>query len=96
LTPLFDRVREQDLRQCFKDASLGIKGKPVKTQRPRAGVLIERDHWGVPHITGKTAEDVAFGTGWVTAEDGACCSSSFAAPPARPLDIPGLGPVELA
>jgi hypothetical protein len=69
LTPLFDRVKMADLRRCFKDASLGIKGKPVRVERPRPGVLIERDRWDVPHITGKTAADVTFGAGWATAED---------------------------
>ena len=27
LTPLFDRVRAEDLRRCFKDASLGLIGQ---------------------------------------------------------------------
>jgi acyl-homoserine lactone acylase PvdQ len=97
LTPLFDRVKAEDLKRCFKDASLGIKGKPVRTQRPRAGVLIERDRWGVPHITGKTAADVAFGAGWATAEDRGLLLELLRGPArAAALDIPGISPVELA
>ena len=97
LTPLFDRVRAEDLRRCFKDASLGMKGKPVRVQRPRAGVVIERDRWGVPHVTGKTAADVAFGAGWVTAEDRGLLLDLIRGPArAAALDIPGISPVELA
>jgi acyl-homoserine lactone acylase PvdQ len=96
LTPLSTACANM-IRQCFKDASLGIKGKPVKTQRPRAGVLIERDRWGVPHVTGKTAEDVAYGTGWVTAEDRGLLLELLRGPArAAAFDIPGLSPVELA
>ena len=97
LTPLFDRVQAEDLRQCFKDASLGMNGKPARVQRPRKGVVIERDRWGVPHITGKTAADVAFGAGWVTVEDRGLLLDLIRGPArAAALDIPGISPVELA
>jgi len=97
LTPLFDRVRAEDLRRCFKDASLGLDGKPARVQRPRAGVVIERDRWGVPHITGKTAADVGFGAGWVTVEDRGLLLELIRGPArAAALDIPGISPVELA
>ena len=32
-------------------------------------ITIYRDHYGVPHIYGKTDEDVAYGLAWATAED---------------------------
>lgn len=97
LTPLFDRVRAIDLKQCFKDAPLGLRGKPSRTVRPRAGVLVQRDAWGVPHVTGRTAADVAFGAGWVTAEDRGLLLELLRGPArAAALDIPGLSPVELA
>ncbi len=32
-------------------------------------VTIARDHWGVPHILGKTDADAAFGLAWAHAED---------------------------
>jgi acyl-homoserine lactone acylase PvdQ len=97
LTPLFDRVRADDLSRCFKQATLGLEGKPVRVQRPRARVLIERDRWGVPHITGKTAADVAFGVGWATADDRGLLLELIRGPArAAALDIPGISPLELA
>ena len=97
LTPLFDRVQAEDLRRCFKDASLGLIGKPARVVRPRKGLVIERDRWGVPHITGKTAADVAFGAGWVTVEDRGLLLDLIRGPArAAALDIPGISPVELA
>ena len=97
LTPLFDEVRAADLRRCFKPATLGLVGKAVRVQRPRPGVVIERDRWGVPHITGKTAADVAFGAGWATVEDRGLLLELIRGPAsAAALDIPGISPVELA
>ena len=97
LTPLFDKVRAADLEKCFKRATLGLVGKAARVQRPRAGVLIERDRWSVPHITGKTAADVAFGAGWVTVEDRGLLLELIRGPArAAALDIPGISPVELA
>ena len=97
LTRLFDRVAATDLERCFKRASLGLVGKAARVQRPRAGVVIERDRWGVPHVTGKTAADVAFGAGWVTAEDRGLLLELIRGPArAAALDIPGISPVELA
>jgi acyl-homoserine lactone acylase PvdQ len=97
LTPLFDKVGDLDVRQCFKEAPLGLSGRAVRTLRPRKGVLIQRDRWGVAHITGKTAADVAFGAGWVTAEDRGLLLELLRGPArAAALDIPGLGPLELA
>ena len=54
LTPLFDRVVSGS-RTVLQARSLGLVGKAARMQRPRAGVAIERDRWGVPHVTGKTA-----------------------------------------
>jgi acyl-homoserine lactone acylase PvdQ len=97
LTPLFDKVRAADLEKCFKRATLGLVGKATRTQRPRPGLVIERDRWGVPHITGKTAADVAFGAGWVTVEDRGLLLELIRGPArAAALDIPGISPVELA
>jgi acyl-homoserine lactone acylase PvdQ len=70
LTRLRDRVTEADLRRYFKRETLGLGSeRAVRTERPRKGVTITRDRWGVPHIKGATAEDVAFGAGWATAAD---------------------------
>ncbi len=70
LTPRGANVGDRDLRRYFKPAWFGLKGtRAVKTVRPRAGVKIVRDTWGVPHVEGRTNADVAFGAGWATAED---------------------------
>jgi len=70
LTPRGANVRDRDLRRYFKAAWFGLKGtRAVSTVRPRAGVRIVRDTWGVPHVYANTNANVAFGTGWATAED---------------------------
>jgi acyl-homoserine lactone acylase PvdQ len=97
LTPLFDRVQAEDLRRCFKDASLRLIGKAARVVRPRKGLVIERDRWGVPHITGKTAVDVAYGAGLVTVEDRGLLLELIRGPArAAALDIPGISPIQLA
>lgn len=68
LTPRGSKVG--DVRRYFKPAWFGLRGtRVVKTVRPRAGVKIVRDTWGVAHVEGRTNADVAFGAGWATAED---------------------------
>ena len=70
LTPLFDDVDTGDLFRLFKSERLGTKGQgPLRTQRPRRGVRIVRDAFNVPHIYGKTDDDVTFGAGFALAED---------------------------
>ena len=70
LTPLFDDVDNGDLFNLFKSERLGTKGQePLRTQRPRKGARIVRDAFNVPHIYGKTDDDVTFGAGFALAED---------------------------
>jgi acyl-homoserine lactone acylase PvdQ len=71
LTPLFDDVRARDLNRYFKSEKLGIKGQGrMKRERvPRRGVRLFRDKFNVPHIYGKTNDDVTWGAGWALAED---------------------------
>jgi len=98
LTPLRGKVTDRDLRRWFKHAALGLAGeKPVRVERPRKGVLIERDRYGVPHVTGKTETDVAYGAGWATAADRGLLLALIRGP-ARiaALDVPGLDPLALA
>lgn len=41
-----------------------------RTETPKAGVTVVRDaRWGEPHIFGVTDDDMAFGAGYVSAED---------------------------
>src|SRR4051795_2130212 len=72
LTPLFDQVTAPDLTKYFKSEALGAAGSPGPRHSeavPRKGVKIVRDAFNVPHITGKTRDDVTWATGWVTEED---------------------------
>src|SRR4029078_7032102 len=71
LTRLRDNVKDADLPRFFKRETLGLAPgeTAAKVERPRKGVTITRDQWGVPHVKGTTAENVAFGAGWATAAD---------------------------
>jgi len=71
LTPLFDQVSNGDLHKYFKSERLGTKGQgPLHREKvPRKGVKLIRDSFNVPHIYGKTNDDVTWGSGWALAED---------------------------
>jgi acyl-homoserine lactone acylase PvdQ len=71
LTPLFDDVSKTDLLRYFKSEKLGTKGQGrMKRERvPRRGVRILRDKFNVPHIFGRTDDDVTWGAGWALAHD---------------------------
>ena len=98
LTALRGKVAQRDIQRYFKPAPLGLgKDRPRRTERPRKGVTIVRDSFGVPHITGKTEEDVAFGAGWATAADRGLLLALIRGPArAAALDVPGLDPLGLA
>lgn len=92
LTPLFGRVSARDVQRYFKPAGLW-KGteKAARVQRPKAGVRILRDGWGVPHVFAARETDVMFGAGWAAAEDRGLLME-LARGPGRVacLDVPGL------
>ena len=91
LTPLGGNVTPRDLTRFFKSARFGVEGKPERTVRPRAGLRIVRDRWGVPHVYGRTRADVEFGAGWVTAEDrGLLLQLLRPAGRIAALDVPGI------
>jgi hypothetical protein len=71
LTPLFDDVTRRDLNRYFKSEKLGTRGQGrMRRERvPRRGVRILRDRFNVPHIHGRTNDDVTWGAGWVLAHD---------------------------
>jgi acyl-homoserine lactone acylase PvdQ len=98
LTPRAGNVSARDIRLLFKPAPLGAPPAPGdKRTRPRKGVTIARDRFGVAHVTGKTAADVAFGAGWVTAADRGLLLQLIRGPArAAALDVPGLDPLGLA
>jgi acyl-homoserine lactone acylase PvdQ len=71
LTARFDRVRPEDLLADFKSERFGVgpDGPGVAEAVPRGGVRIVRDAFEVPHITGRTHDDVTWALGWVAQED---------------------------
>ncbi len=98
LTPLLGDVTARDLRRYFKPAPLGLGADtPRNRERPRPGVTIVRDRFGVAHVTGKTETEVAYGAGWVTAADRGRLLQLIRGPArAAALDVPGLDPLALA
>ena len=98
LTVLGGNVAPADIGRYFKPAPLGLGKDRARTRdEPRGGVTVVRDSFGVAHVTGKTEADVAFGAGWVTAEDRGTLLQLLRGP-ARiaALDVPGLDPFEVA
>ena len=67
----YPTLTEQQLRtRFFKDRLFGPLGDIEREYKPREGVTVIRDsRWGEPHIYGDTDADMAFGAGYVTAED---------------------------
>jgi acyl-homoserine lactone acylase PvdQ len=99
LTRLSGRVRDIDLRRFFKRQTLGLVpgDRAVRVERPRVGVTVTRDRWGVPHVKGRTAEDVAFGAGWATAADRRLILELLRGPGRlAAIDAPGVDAFSLA
>jgi acyl-homoserine lactone acylase PvdQ len=89
---------DTDLKRFFKRETLGLGSeKAVKVERPRRGVTVTRDRWGVPHVKGVTDADVAFGAGWATAEDRQLIIELLRGPGrVAALDAPGINAFGLA
>jgi len=91
LTPRRGNVTERDIEQQFIPADF----RPVEpsTVEPtgREGLEVRYDAYGIPHVTGKTRADVAYGAGWVTARDRQLLIQ-LALGPARAAvaDVPGI------
>lgn len=61
-------ITESVVNSLYKDAGF-VPDEVVSTTKPRPGVTIQRDSYGVPFITGKTYEDTMFGAGYAGAKD---------------------------
>ena len=97
LTPRLGNVSARDLTRYFKPERFGVTGKVVRVERPRRGVRIERDRWGVPHVYGTTRANLEFGAGYATAEDRFVLMELLRGPGRlAALDAPGLDPFALA
>lgn len=99
LTPLFDQVTPGDLTTYFKSAKFGVaadEGPAVPETVPRKGVTLVRDRYGVPHITGRTHDDVTWAMGWVAQADrGLLLAQGRYAGRVAALDVPGLSAFSL-
>jgi acyl-homoserine lactone acylase PvdQ len=98
LTPLQGNVTAGDLTKFYKPETLGLGGtKAARTVKPKAGVTIYRDSFGVPHVYGKTRADTEFGAGWATAEDrGLYLQLLRGAARISALDVPGYDAFSVA
>jgi acyl-homoserine lactone acylase PvdQ len=99
LTPLFDKVTKADLNKDFKSEKLGKAGTPgpAKVEKvPRKGVRIVRDRFNVPHVYGKTHDDVVWAAGWILQEDrGLLLAQARYAARLAALDAPGINAINL-
>jgi len=96
LTPLQGNVGRGAITRYFKSAAFDMP-RGGRTVRPRVGLRIRRDRYGVPHVHGRTRALVTFGAGWVTAQDRGLLIETVRGP-ARiaALDVPGLDAFALA
>jgi acyl-homoserine lactone acylase PvdQ len=61
---------QQQLDSFYKDAPLTLSdAAAVSVERPKAGVVIRRDSFGVPYIEGTTRTNAAFGSGYAGTQD---------------------------
>ncbi len=98
LTPLQGNVTAGDLTKFYKPETLGLAGaKATHVVKPKAGVTIYRDSFGVPHVYGKTRANTEFGAGWATAEDrGLYLQLLRGAARISALDVPGYDAFSVA
>ncbi|MEP1122316.1 MAG: penicillin acylase family protein [Ilumatobacter sp.] len=91
LTPLRGDVTDADIEEFFLPADFTPIGETFEEPTGRAGTTIVYDEFGVPHITGETREDLAFGAGWVSARDRGLLIELGRGPArAAVADIPGI------
>ncbi len=98
LTPLSGNVGDADLKRYFKSEQLGTSGQGPLSDEPSGskGVRIVRDGFNVPHIYGRTHDDVTFGAGWVMAEDrGLVLEQARYAARVAAVGAPGLQALDL-
>ncbi len=97
LTPLQGHVTPADLKRYYLSEKFGVTGPVVRRESTgRPGLQILRDRNDIPHIYGKTRDDVMFGSGWVAAEDrGLLLDEGLGPAYAATLDIPGLNAFSL-
>lgn len=67
--PLGGDLTDADVAAGFKSASLGFPAgeRPRRVERPKSGVLIQRDRFNVPYVTASTDRDARWAVGWLAA-----------------------------
>ena len=69
LSPLRDNITSTDIDNFYLPEDFKPIGATQEEVTGRPGLQILYDSYGIPHVTGQTREDVAFGAGWITARD---------------------------
>jgi len=98
LTPLFNHVTAHDLLTDFKAEPIGgaVRGRLRAEVVPHPGVRVLRDRFDVPHIYGRTRDDVTWGAGWVLAEDrGSLIQQARYDALVAAIDLPGVSALGL-
>jgi Penicillin amidase len=97
LTPLQGNVTAADLSRFYLSERFGVTGPVIRSEQTgRPGLQILRDSHDVPHIYGRTRDDVMFGSGWVAAEDrGLLLLEGLGPAYLATLDVPGIDPFSL-
>jgi hypothetical protein len=97
LTPLRGRVTKADVSRLYLSEKFGVSGPVVRREQTgRPGLQILRDRHDVPHIYGRTRDDVMFGSGWVAAQDrGLLLLEGLGPAYLATLDAPGISPFGL-
>jgi acyl-homoserine lactone acylase PvdQ len=91
LTPLRGHVTDADIDSHYLPEDFKPIGATRLEPTGRAGTTILYDSYGVPHVTGKTRADLAFGAGWVTARDRLLLLELGRGPArAAVADVPGI------
>jgi acyl-homoserine lactone acylase PvdQ len=70
LVKVAPNLTPSNLTRYYKDAGFFADPRTAtRVEKPRAGVVILRDQFDVPHVYGKTRDDTQFGAGYASAED---------------------------
>ena len=69
LSPLRDNITPADIDHFYLPEDFKPIGATQEEVTGRPGLQLLYDSYGIPHVTGQTREDVAFGAGWTTARD---------------------------
>jgi acyl-homoserine lactone acylase PvdQ len=97
LTPLQGKVTAADLSRYYLSEKFGVTGPVLsREQTGRPGLQILRDRNDIPHVYGRTRDDVMFGSGWIAAEDrGLLLLEGIGPAYLATLDAPGINPFSL-